>query len=146
MSATFFSDVQHTAVLLESIVPQSVTTGTVTGSGCDMQTSDGPITLVLQYGAIAGSYNPLQVTVQESTDNSTGWTTVTSPSSDAATSLLVGLANTVELVGNWHRSKRYVRAQLVATGGTTALVSASFLARKKITGSGAGNSLLPTTA
>ncbi len=134
MSSTFLTDLKNSASRFQSVAPQQITTGTVNGSACDMQTTDGPIAMFVDWGAITGTYSTLQVAIQESADGSTGWAAL----SDAPVSAAVGSQNTLETVTDWQRSKRYLRAVITATGGTNALVSVSFIARKKISGTGAG--------
>jgi hypothetical protein len=116
-----------------SLQPQTVTTGTINGSGVDMQLTDGPCHAVISVGAVTGVYTALQATIQESDDNTTFVAMTENPQTIA-----VMAANTTYVLSFWKRAKRYLRVQLTATGGTNALVSALLLSRKDITGTGGG--------
>ena len=126
MSA-WLGDLTHNSQTAIALPVASYTTGTTNATGVDFQKTEGPATLIVQVGAITGSYSTLQITLTESDDNTT-FVAMT----EAPATIQVLLANTVTPITFWKRAKRYVRANLVATAGSTALIGATFVTRYKL--------------
>lgn len=135
MPATFIGDLKNQAFLAAAIKPQAAT-ATVTGSGVDCQTSDGPVNILLQTGAATGTTGAtLDVKIQESDDNST-FTDAIAFSQLSGT----GIANVNSFYGKYLRSKRYIRAVATIAGGSSPSIplSVTVLGSLKIAGSGNG--------
>lgn len=141
--ATFFGDLQHTAIIGQAIVPVAALTASANGAGVDMILGDANnFNFVVNVGLfdITSGNETYVITVTESDDNVTfvPLATPVSITLSAGTSLGTGLAQIVSRLGM--RSKRYLRAEIVI-GGTTPslLISGMFIERLKISGSGGGN-------
>jgi len=133
MPATFIADLKNQAFLGAAIKPQAAT-ATVTGSGIDCQTTDGPVNILLQTGTTSGTTGAtLDVKIQESDDNSTFTDAI-------AFSQLSGsaIANVNTFYGKYLRSKRYIRAVATITGTPSIPLAVTVIASLKIAGSGNG--------
>ena len=129
-----------------SISPEAAITASANGSGIDMQLTDGPVHLIAQAGAtdFSSGDETYSWKLQESADNSTGWTDITS--SNGTSSVSTTAANTAVYLSVNTRLKRWVRAVVTIGGTTPSIVPAAFVfASKKIVGTGAGftNSAAP---
>lgn len=136
MPATFIADLKNQAFLGATIKPQAVSTS-ATGTGIDLQTTDGPVNILLTTGAATNPTGAtLSVKIEESDDN----TTFTETASFTA---LTGssIANVASFYGKYLRNKRYLRAVATVSGGSSpsVLVSVTVIASLKIAGSGNGS-------
>ncbi len=133
MPATFIADLKNQAFLGAAIKPQTAT-ATLTGSGIDCQTTDGPVNILLQTGAATSTTGAtLDVKIQESDDNTTFTDAI-------AFSQLSGsaIANVNTFYGKYLRSKRYIRAVATITGTPSIPLAVTVIASLKIAGSGNG--------
>lgn len=106
-------DLANTHVFGQSLDPE-VRTASANGSGVDFRDCGPQVTAVLDVGAASGTNATLDITLEESDDDST----YTAISGASLTQVDQDGDNTQEAKTIFNRSKRYVRA--VATiGGTT---------------------------
>ena len=104
-------------VTLPAIPPAAARVADFTGVGVDAQNVEGQCTLTL-CGTLTAT---AVVTIEESDDNSTGWTTVDSPATSAVISkqppLNIAITATFSVYEvNFQREKRYVRVKITGTG------------------------------
>jgi hypothetical protein len=117
MPATFIADLKNQGMGAASIAPVTAPASSVTGTGIDLQLSDGPINALLVTGTASGGTSPtLAVKVQESDDNSNF---VDLKSYDTLSG--TDLNGQFQFLGKLLRNKRYVRAVATVTGSPTAL-------------------------
>jgi Bbp16-like protein len=130
MANVFVPDLKNCASILQTLVPQTITT-TTNGTGVDLQPTEGINNLVVEVGAVSGTTPSCVVTIQESADNST-WTNVTTNYNMAA----ITTGSQVLVVGFNSRLKRYLRAVFTITGTTPSFaISATFVSTLKFIGS-----------
>ena len=135
MPATFIADLKNQGMGAASIAPVTAPASSVTGTGVDLQLSDGPVNVLLVTGTASGGTAPtLDVKVQESDDNSNF---VDLKSYDTLSG--TDLNGQFQFLGKLLRNKRYVRAVATVTGSPSALpLSVVIIASKKIAGDGHG--------
>lgn len=135
MPATFIADLKNQGMGAASIAPVTAPASSVTGTGVDLQLSDGPVNVLLVTGTASGGTAPtLAVKVQESDDNSNF---VDLKSYDTLSG--TDLNGQFQFLGKLLRNKRYVRAVATVTGSPSALpLSVVIIASKKIAGDGNG--------
>ena len=112
----------------------AVTSATVitTGRTADFITGDGPLTLLVQTGTIAGTSQSVATSVQESTDGTT-WTGVVGvPLAGGGWPLTTGTSTAAWTASTFLRSKRYLQT-IFSTSGTSASIpfAASIIEQKK---------------
>lgn len=135
MPATFIADLKNQGMGAASIAPVTAPASSVTGTGVDLQLSDGPVNVLLVTGTASGGTAPtLAVKVQESDDNSNF---VDLKSYDTLSG--TDLNGQFQFLGKLLRNKRYVRAVATVTGSPSALpLSVVIIASKKVAGDGNG--------
>ena len=94
-------------------VPTGAKTATGQGSGVDLQDYEGDVLFILDSAAGGGSSPTLDVTVEDSDDNSSF-----SALSGAAFTQVTGSASTQKLSINADESKRYVRVKYTVGGSS----------------------------
>lgn len=140
MPATFIGDLKLQTVGGNSIHQTATALGVISGIGFDLQSSDGIVNVLLttgMYTAGMGGPTTLRVSIEESDDNVTF-----SPLKSFNTISGAGaLVFRFDVLGSCLRNKRYLRAIAdVASGTISSLpLCVSFIAGKKIAGSGNGN-------
>lgn len=115
MSA-YIHDFGNNTVQKQLLKPGALITSTQTGTGVDMANGDGQCFAELNIGTVTdGTY---ATEIQESADNSTGWTAVPTTSLVPTT----GFSNvtsasdeTIQIV-SFNRTKRYLRGVITVTG------------------------------
>jgi hypothetical protein len=141
--STFLVDLKNTVVSGLSNPPAAAVTADVTtgSTAVDLLTAEGPVHVIIAAGAtdFASLDETYAFQLYES-DASGGTYTAISGATASVTA-----ANTVAIISTGQRTKRYVKVYL-DTGGTTPSIiySSVVLAKKKITGTGAGS--VTTTA
>jgi hypothetical protein len=142
-----YSDIKNRSVLGVSIVPQTIASATTTnGSSVDCQPADGPISALLMTGDNGDATLALAVKLQEAIeDPANAGTALSSDWSDMAGAAFATLSGATagdnqDLAITNLRTKRFVRAVAVTTGGGTlsCKIAVGILGRKKMTGSGNG--------
>src|ERR1019366_2466928 len=135
MSASYFGDLKNSALQAQLAPPALVisTATTTTGTGVDMILGDGNnCSVLLNIGVydVSSTDETYSFDVQESDDNSTGWSSVKGlDGGSGAAVLLISLAGKTLITGvaagtaglrafNFQRTKRYLRL-VVITAGTT---------------------------
>ncbi len=114
--ATWWNDFKNNVVQGLSVKPQSITSTTINGEFVDMRNSQEGLFALLQVGALTGT---LDVTLEEADDGSgAGLQAITdfitgSPAAFAQ----VSAADQIEAL-NFKRSKRFIRAVALVSGGT----------------------------
>ena len=112
----------------------AVTSATVTTTGAtkDFITADGPVTLLVTTGTIAGTSQTTSISVQESTDGTTWTGIVTSPLAGGPLPLTTGTSTNAVTATTFLRTKRYL-ASIQTTSGTSAVIpiSATLIEQKK---------------
>lgn len=101
-------------------------TATENGTGIDLKEAEGPVTVVVSVGVVSGTSPTLDITLQESSDNSTftALTMENAPAQITAAGVYIGTA--------MGRSKRYVRAVATIAGtGPNFQSSAVILSKDK---------------
>lgn len=107
--STVARDIGH-ACLVRALATPAARTATLTGTGVDCLTGDGIINAVQSVGVVSGTNPTWDGVIQESADNSTGWTTIgTFTQVTASTNL-----QTIQC----QRTKRYIR-YVGTIGGTS---------------------------
>ncbi len=112
----------------------AVTSATVvtTGSTKDFITADGPVTLLLTTGTVAGTSQTTAVSVQESTDGTTWTGVLASPIAGGAFPLTTGTSTNAATAVTFLRSKRWLQT-INTTSGTSASIPlvATLIEQKK---------------
>lgn len=124
-------DLKNTHQIGQSIDPD-LYTATVTGNGVDFQDCGPEVLAILNVGDFTGTSPTLDVTLEESDDDSTYTAVESDNQEDNAFAQMDGDEdNTVTLLQSFTRSKRYVRA-VGTIGGTTANIDmcVTLMARK----------------
>jgi hypothetical protein len=112
-----------------SLSPQQIT-ATTNGTAVDFQDCEDEVTSVIQVGANPGNDTTIDVTLQESSDNSTF--TAVAGTGDSHTQIVGDQVNQLEMVTSFIRTKRYVRQLWTITGTSpTPMCSGMLMARKK---------------
>lgn len=109
------------------------------GDYIDMQTADGPVFGILQFGAVTGSGVDIDVKLQECATTNGTYTDMTN--GDFTASYTETTADNVLEFVNARRTARYVRAYAVlaaTTSLTSCPLTVSIVGQKKIMGSGTG--------
>ncbi len=134
--STKISDLAETA-FAAVMVTGSVTTANgatviTTGRTADFITADGPVTLLLTTGTIAGTGQTTSVSVQESTDGTTWTGIIGSPVVGGPIPLTCGTSTASVTMSTFLRSKRYL-STIVSTAGTSSVIpfSATLIEQKK---------------
>lgn len=141
--ATYFGDLQHTAVIKQSVIPGAALTASANGLGCDMMLGDANnFNAVLTSGVydITSGDESYVVNITESDDNST-FVPLATPVSFSLTAV-GGASGLAVPMAKWGmRSKRYLRAELVISGTTPSIVGLTvlFIEKLKIGGVGDGH-------
>jgi hypothetical protein len=141
--ATYFGDLQHTAIVGQSVVPAAAITASANGSGVDMILGDANnFNAILNYGVydIASGNETYVVAITESDDNITFVPLATPVAFPSLTSAggSPGTANVSTVLGK--RSKRYLRAEMTLGGTTPSFIGVvTFIERLKISGVGDGH-------
>ena len=142
MSATFMIDFENNALLGYSIVPgTTISTDTTTsGTAVDCQTTEGPIHGFFLTGNAGDASTLIQFKLQESDTSGGSYTDIADGVNTALAASATANDNQVIVISAAKRSKRYVKAVVVTSGGGTPSVpvAAFVMGRKKITGSGQG--------
>ncbi len=101
----------------------AVTSATVvtTGSTKDFVTADGPVTLLVTTGTIAGTSQTTSISVQESTDGTTWTGVVASPIAGGAFPLTTGTSTNAATAVTFLRAKRWLQT-IQTTSGTSAVI------------------------
>ena len=109
--ATNISDFRNNVVLANgaNTLAPATRTSTANGTGVDLIDAEGPCAATLHVGTVSGTSPTLDVTIEESTDNST-FTAI----SGAAFAQITASSKALAL--NFKRSKRYVRAVATIAG------------------------------
>lgn len=126
------SNIGEMIAAVTSVLPQSSTGGTISGSAVDRYAHGVALSCLVHHvaGAITGSPSAASVvtTIEDSADGSTGWGTV--PNSTGPTNLTAQNTEASSSV-NLSSAKRYVRTKTVVTltGGSSpaALVAADII-------------------
>jgi hypothetical protein len=141
--ATYFGDLQHTAVIGQSIIPGAAVTASANGLGVDMILGDANnFNVLLTSGVydVTSSNETYVVNITESDDNIT-FVPLATPVSFSLTAAGGASGLAVPMAAWGMRSKRYLRAELVIGGTTPSItgLTAIFIERLKISGVGGGN-------
>jgi len=113
---TWWNDFKNSVLQGLSVKPQSITSTTINGEFVDMKETQEGMFALLQVGALTGT---LDVTLEEADDASgTGLQAITDfITGSAAAFAQVSAADQIEAL-NFKRSKRFVRAVALVSGGT----------------------------
>ena len=147
MSFSFTGDLKNTAFLGASVLPQTIASNTtVNGVAVDCQTSDDILSALYITGDSGDASTTITVFLTES-DTSTGSYTAISGATVTLTGSATANDNLCAAVSTRLRSKRWVKANVTTASGSSISVpiAVALVGRKKITGSGAGYTLAPTT-
>lgn len=140
--ATFLADISPQ--LIKAAANNAAVTATGDGSEVDMSDAAGPINLILSIGAVTGTSPTLSVTVK-SAPNSGG--TYAAVPEGTLFSLTSSDANSVKVIVLPQNVNGFLKISWTAGGTTPSFtVAPLFVAQKRITGTGQGSSLVPTTA
>ena len=135
-------DFENNALLGYSIVPgTTISTDTTTsGTAVDCQTTEGPIHGFFLTGNAGDASTLIQFKLQESDTSGGSYTDIADGVNTALAASATANDNQVIVISAAKRSKRYVKAVVVTSGGGTPSVpvAAFVMGRKKITGSGQG--------
>lgn len=117
---------------LASLLPADSRTATATGTGFDLQGSndaEGEAVVIFDCEAGSGTSPTMDVKLEDSADNSTGWTDITG----AAFTQVTSTASQQKLTINTNDVRRYVRAvgTLGGTSTPTFVYAVSMLYSKK---------------
>lgn len=144
MASVFLIDPTNALQTSLSLAPQTISSATTTkGTGVDCLATEGPVHLHYTTGATGDTTLTLTVKLQESTEDVDGSYGDLSPS--ITTTLAAGSATAADNLAGWltshARTKRWVRAVAVTSGGGTlsVLIAASIVATKKVIGTGNGS-------
>ena len=105
-------------IINSTIAPQQLSSGATNGTGRDVSGFVGPVTVVVNAGAFAGTSPTLDAKVQESSDNST-YTDVTGATMTQLTASGVGTILCIV------HTKQYLRVVATVGGSSTPTVYAS---------------------
>jgi len=140
--ATYFGDLQHTALAGLSEAPGAALTASANGPGVDMELGDannGMALLITGVYDITSGNEMYVVNITESSDNTT-FTPLVTPCTFTLSAVggSPGTAGVQALIVQ--RSKRYLRSEFVISGTTPSIIACVvFLERLKISGVGGGN-------
>jgi hypothetical protein len=140
MSATFLVDLDS-AVVETAIRPVVVASATTTvGVAIDATNVEGPITFVISTGDAGDSTLVVTGKVTECDTSGGTYTDITGATIASMTGATASDNKTLVLITPY-RSKRYLKLEITTAGaGTLSLpLSAVFLGRKKVGGSGGGH-------
>ncbi len=142
MSATFFTDVEHVALLGASIVPgTTISTDTTTdGTAVDTLLTEGPITGFFLTGNSGDATSTITFSLVECATSGGSYTAITDGALTTRTGSTTTNDNLAVAVTATNRTMRYVKCRVVtAGGGTPSFPTAAFvMGRRKIVGTGTG--------